>query len=168
MNGVETTSLRYKSYKNNCILDWKSYDQITLEDHLRAVGCKTPDQITDSPWPVCSSNEMMKKARIPLVNDKIRPCRSVESVSYKVIRILNPRFKETIQYTAVDIETLVGYIGGYIGILTGFALIQIPDQMQVANPVLILLFIPLFDYAVYPLLSKFDICIIYCTLFFIY
>ena len=30
----------------------------------------------------------------------------------------------------------------------------LPDQMQVANPVLILLFIPLFDYVVYPLLSK--------------
>ena len=93
---------------------------------------------------------MMKKARIPLVNEKIRPCRSVESVGYKlgntkptrakflqgglvdpwfsiVIRILNPRFKETIQHKAVDIETLIGYIGGYIGILTGFALIQIPD-----------------------------------------
>ena len=31
----------------------------------------------------------------------------------------------------------------------------LPDQMQVANPVLILLFIPLFDYVIYPMLSKF-------------
>ena len=30
----------------------------------------------------------------------------------------------------------------------------LPDQMQVANPVLILLFIPFFDYVVYPLLRK--------------
>jgi len=34
----------------------------------------------------------------------------------------------------------------------------LPDQMQVANPVLILLFIPLFDYGVYPLLNKCRIC----------
>jgi solute carrier family 15 (oligopeptide transporter), member 1 len=29
-----------------------------------------------------------------------------------------------------------------------------PDQMQVVNPLLILLFVPLFDYVLYPLLAK--------------
>ncbi|XP_066587274.1 peptide transporter family 1 [Prorops nasuta] len=46
----------------------------------------------------------------------------------------------TIQATKMD-----GEIGGY--------LIE-PDQMQVANPLLILLFIPFFETCVYPLLSK--------------
>ncbi len=32
-----------------------------------------------------------------------------------------------------------------------FGAIILPDQMQVANPILILLFIPLFEYGVYPL-----------------
>jgi solute carrier family 15 (oligopeptide transporter), member 1 len=32
-----------------------------------------------------------------------------------------------------------------------------PDQMQVVNPLLILIFIPLFDYCVYPLLAKIGI-----------
>ena len=40
---------------------------------------------------------------------------------------MNPRFKETIKKKEVDIQTLIGYIGGYIGILTGFSLIQLPD-----------------------------------------
>ena len=30
-----------------------------------------------------------------------------------------------------------------------------PDQMQIANPVMILLFIPLFEYGVYPVFAKF-------------
>ncbi|RZC39301.1 PTR2 and/or MFS 1 domain containing protein, partial [Asbolus verrucosus] len=33
----------------------------------------------------------------------------------------------------------------------------LPDQMQVVNPLLILIFIPLFTYGVYPLLAKFNI-----------
>ena len=36
-----------------------------------------------------------------------------------------------------------------------FGFTILPDQMQVANPVLILLFIPLFDYVIYPTLCKY-------------
>ena len=35
-----------------------------------------------------------------------------------------------------------------------FGLIILPDQMQVANPILILLLIPLFDQVIYPLLGE--------------
>ena len=48
----------------------------------------------------------------------------------------------TFQATRMNGETF----GGLFTIL--------PDQMQVANPVLILLFIPTFDYVIYPLLRK--------------
>lgn len=145
IKGMETSTLRYKQGKDNCVPDWKEYDNVTLEDHLRTVGCKRPDQITDSDLPICTSKEKMKQANIPLSNDKIKPCRRVESVDFDlgeslfdgdlgygncwfciVLRILNPQFKDTIQVKAVDIEMLVGYIGGYVGILTGFSLIQIP------------------------------------------
>ena len=131
--------------------DWKRYDDITLEDHLTSFGCRTPDQITASHWPICSTKEGMKQARIHLNNNKRRPCRKVESVDIEsgesksidgsdttnsdhwfciTIRILNHRFKDTIQQKEVDIQTLIGYIGGYIGILTGFSLIQIPQIMM--------------------------------------
>ena len=33
----------------------------------------------------------------------------------------------------------------------------LPDQIQVANPVMILLFIPIFNFGVYPLLNKFGL-----------
>lgn len=38
-----------------------------------------------------------------------------------------------------------------------FGFIILPDQMQVANPLLILAFIPVFEYGVYPLFAKFGL-----------
>ena len=38
-----------------------------------------------------------------------------------------------------------------------------PDSFQAINPIMILLFIPLFDFFLYPLLSKFQIAIHHCT-----
>ena len=39
-----------------------------------------------------------------------------------------------------------------------FGYVILPDMMQVSNPLLILAFIPIFDYAIYPLLCKAVIC----------
>ena len=155
LKGMEVNIERYKKNRNNCIENWKNYDNITLENHLRNVGCKTPDQITSDAWPVCNGKEKMKSARLRLHDEKIRPCREIESIDYDfgeserslnvvplvngrpwknwicfVYRILNPRFKVIVQRKDVDFQTLVGYIGGYIGIFTGFAITQIPDYIH--------------------------------------
>ena len=151
---VDVNVQRYKRSQQNCIPDWKNYDNITLERHLEKVGCKTPDQITNNTWSVCSSKEKMKEARLAFNTINIRPCIEIETIEYDigdsedyggkspelkfgdkhwknwicfVYRILNPRFRVISQEKEVDIQTLIGYIGGYIGIFTGFALIQIPD-----------------------------------------
>ena len=124
-----------------------------MEHHLSRIGCKTPDQITNASWPVCKNKSAMKEARIHLNRIKNRPCREVESIDYDmgesvtrtnitnfrgkfcdhwicfVLRILNPRFKVILQKKGVDIQTLIGYIGGYIGIFTGFALAHVPEYM---------------------------------------
>ena len=97
---------------------------------------------------------------IQLDGAKLRPCREIESIDYDygesegttvtndgddffhghpwknwiglTLRILNPRFQVTIQRKDVDFQTLVGYIGGYIGIFTGFSITQIPDLLYLA------------------------------------
>ena len=151
IKNVDVTTLRFKDDRENCVPDWKRYDNITLENHLKSCECRTPDQTTASHWPICSTKEKMKQARIHLNNNERRPCRKVNSVDFDLgesksfeesnrtssdhwfcitIRILNHRFKDTIQQKEVDIQTLIGYIGGYIGILTGFSLIQIPEIMM--------------------------------------
>jgi solute carrier family 15 oligopeptide transporter 1 len=38
-----------------------------------------------------------------------------------------------------------------------FGFVIKPDQMQVINPVLVLLLIPLFDQVIYPILAKFNL-----------
>ena len=153
LKSVDVNIQRHKRSQNNCINSWNNYDNITLETHLEGVGCKTPDQVTDN-WPICSSKEKMKEARLAFNTIHRRPCREIETIEYDfgdsedyggkdrelsfqgkkldnwicfVYRILNPRFRVISQEKEVDFQTLIGYIGGYIGIFTGFALIQIPD-----------------------------------------
>ena len=99
----------------------------------------------------------MKAARLRLNSLKFRPCREIVSIDYDmgesddnidyapivngtrwnnwisfVYRILNPHFTVRRQRRDVDIQTLIGYIGGYIGIFTGFALTKIPDYLHSA------------------------------------
>ena len=157
LKGMYVNIQRYKKNQRNCIEDWKNFDKIILQKHLQKVGCKTPDQITNGTWPICSSGEKMKTARLRLNSLKLRPCREIISIDYDmgesddnidyapivngkrwnnwisfVYRILNPHFTVTRQRKDVDIQTLIGYIGGYIGIFTGFALAQIPDYLYSA------------------------------------
>ena len=46
---------RFKGDKKGCIRNWRNYDHIIMEEHLKSVGCKTPDQIINSTWPLCKS-----------------------------------------------------------------------------------------------------------------
>ena len=157
LKGMYVNIQRYKKNHQNCIEDWKNFDKVVLRKHLQRVGCKTPDQITNDTWSICSSREKMKAARLRLNSLKFRPCREIVSIDYDmgesddnidyapivngtrwnnwisfVYRILNPHFTVRRQRRDVDIQTLIGYIGGYIGIFTGFALTQIPDYLYSA------------------------------------
>ena len=153
LKGMDVNIHRYKKDQGNCISSWKNYDNITLERHLSKIGCKTPDQTTNGSWSVCQKKEAMKDARIHLNRITIRPCREIEAISYDMgesiattsgrnfhsehcdnwicftLRILNPRFKVIRQIKEVDFQSLIGYIGGYIGIFTGYALANIPDYI---------------------------------------
>ena len=159
LKGMDVNIRRYKKGEHNCIHNWKNYDNITLQRHLDYVGCKTPDLITNDTWPICTNKEKMHKARLKLNSQNLEPCRGVESVDYDmgeseeledapkgkhfhgqywedwiiiIFRILNPRFKVILQKKDVDFQTLIGYVGGYIGIFTGFAIAQLPDLMLTA------------------------------------
>ena len=141
---------RHRMNRRNCVENWKKYDNIIMATHLRRVGCKTPDQIANDTLSVCNTKEKMKAARHHLNRLSLRPCREIVSIDYDmgesesatgkpwknwisfVFRILNPSFTVTRQRKDVDLQTLIGYIGGYIGIFTGFAIAQIPDYMYVA------------------------------------
>ena len=72
-----------------------------------------------------------------IISQENKHCQNLRNLSYSYVQ----GSRWTFQATRMNGETF--------GLFT-----ILPDQMQVANPVLILLFIPLFDYVVYPLLRK--------------
>ena len=96
----------------------------------------------------------MNKVQFPIETGSTRPCREIENIDYQsldsealthdrhvaklqgkdwtewfcvVWRYLNTRFVTTISKKEVDFQSVIGYIGGFIGRFTGLALAQIPE-----------------------------------------
>jgi len=151
VKGMEVSVNRFKPRSGNCIPQWNNFDEMSLEDHIKSVGCRTPYQPKTYRLPVCNSTEKMKKAQTFLDTKRIHPCREITHIDYQmveadqgntriyaqgkkwrywfgvVLRFLNYRFKKIITKKEVDFQSLVGYIGGYMGMFMGFALAQIPE-----------------------------------------
>ena len=152
LNGLEAHIHRYKKEKNNCEPNWKSYDQIILQQHINILGCKSPFYGEDYNGTICKDRNAVEEAEFKLCNerDATPPCQNIESVSYRtteetkstkktfqgkyvknwfgiVYRIRNSHFKAIVQKQKVDFQGLIGYIGGYIGLFTGFAIAQAPE-----------------------------------------
>ena len=150
----EVNILRYKPRFQNCVKDWKNFDKLLLQSHINSVGCKSPYFGDDYKGALCNNERDNKNAvfYFSRLRDGIPPCRSFESLDYTVtkadypgklerfgksydhwfsvvLRIRNSRFKALIQKKEVDFQCLVGYVGGYLGMFTGFAITQIPDTI---------------------------------------
>ena len=41
--------------------------------------------------------------------------------------IYDQKYKEIVQIKAIDVNGLIGYIGGYIGLILGYSILQIPE-----------------------------------------
>jgi len=157
VRAMEVHRYRYKERVDNCEQDWRNFDRIVLQNHINTVGCKSPyynDEMYNGTS--CKKEEWNKKASFDFVRVRnVRPpCRSIESIDYIVdqmnsnknltwqgkpytdwfdigLAIRNSQFKAIIQTKEIDFQCLIGYVGGYIGMFTGFALAQIPDILIV-------------------------------------
>ena len=87
--------------------------------------------------PVCTEKEKMKTANAPLEKATTegfpQPCNSITNINFFYsemdyggngstfsVRIIMPtRFKHIIQTKAIEIETLIGTMGGYLGLFCG-------------------------------------------------
>ena len=150
--GMNVLGHRYKPKLDNCIHNWRNYDPIMQEKHIRKVGCKAPYQNTVHDFPICDSREKMKQTLYPIETGHISPCRTIEKIDYQYIetdsvdlplmqqfhlhpihgkywkqwfgvtyRFLSDKFTIKINKKEMDFESLVGYIGGYVGLFAGFA-----------------------------------------------
>jgi hypothetical protein len=128
---------RRSKRSESCVEDNLNYDEIILNEHIDRIGCRAPYQISRTNVPICPTKDKMKQtiinlnASMPL---KI-PCTSMENVRYTFSEIYSDwsedprtfwvqvyapdRFKEINQVRAVDIQTVFGNAGGYVGLFIG-------------------------------------------------
>ena len=138
---IEMVSLRaIEVYKRRnkrqdpCIEDWLHYDELVLSKHISSSDCDTPYQNHSGPLCTTRSKMMSVKYEVTAVKEKYfpPPCQEITDVKYKLqtsqyfnsttlgIVIFYPSLMKQISQTQyVDAHTLIGNIGGYIGLFLG-------------------------------------------------
>ena len=156
LKGVERIKRRNKR-NQPCYEDWKNYDSMIYRDYAKRLGCTPPYFSSISDIPSCSSKEQMTAFPFTKRSDdygKPEPCEGLETIDYEFeehltenfideaslyingyfwfgLYIPDQKFKEIVQIKDIDINTLIGYIGGYIGLILGYSILQIPEYLLV-------------------------------------
>ena len=126
------------SRQRNCVENKEAYDDMVLMKHLSSNGCRAPYHSIDQSFPICNTQEKMKKSmykfhnvrdeycpkachrisKLPFTNQRVF---SVENISLVwTLTIAYPDDVRIItQYQEVDVHCLIGNIGGYIGLFLG-------------------------------------------------
>ena len=154
LNAMGANIHRYKSRYDNCVQNWTGYDNLMIQNHINRIGCKSPLFGKEYNGTLCTNeidhhNAYFKTNKL---RDTKPPCQEIDFVDYGVIektaptkkkfngknhenyvsmkfRIQNSHYTAVVQNRAVDFQSLIGYVGGYIGLFTGFALAETPDLL---------------------------------------
>ena len=138
INSFEILKRRKKS-NTHCYANWQHYDETVLFNKIKTVGCRTPYQQFFQQFPVCKNRSKMKEAIYNLddiADNFLPPCQEVSHLSYthSPIRSSKYYFKNNVypltisypekikmitQSQAIDVHSLIGNIGGYIGLFLG-------------------------------------------------
>ena len=140
MKNIEVLRQRNKQSKP-CIEDSHNQDSLWLHDKIKVIGCRAPYHTLMSDMAaICQNKEKMKSAYISLSdNDHNKyypsPCQTMSNIAYayeeyvengswgngsfKVIIIPTDTYKMIEQSKAIDMQALIGNIGGYIGLFLG-------------------------------------------------
>ena len=146
IRNVETLKRRYKD-GHKCIQDWKKFDDIIADQRLTSNGCKTPFQESNKDLPICNNSEQMRQAvsvtsmNKKLVHGHLPPCQTMESIDYEYrekdvngngmcqirIEFSNRNFKQITQTREISLMSLIGNVGGFIGICIGYSFLDFFD-----------------------------------------
>lgn len=137
MASIEILKRRNK-HNRKCLTNWKDYDTLALESFLRSVGCRPPYIENYHEIPFCNTKERIKEAHYDgfgyvKAKSVLDPCQEMPFINYKhdfikpdpgdkayVLSISYPPMAKIItQSQAVDAHSLIGNIGGYIGLFLG-------------------------------------------------
>ena len=136
--------LKRRNKKNEqCLSEWRLYDDLILESHMKKMKCKAPYQKPFNNLKPCGTAFDMKRSiyngHYDRGNAFERPCQEMPTITYKHLFHYNPipenetkKFRFFLQYPrrgkvitqsrAIDGQSLIGSIGGYIGLLLGMQL----------------------------------------------
>ena len=139
INSIEILKRRNKVQKP-CNEEWANFDDLALTHHMKKVGCRPPYQKAYERFPTCKTQREMKESIYdPWILDGTDipvPCQEMPNIiyshDYKDTDIdfkVPPTFKIWVAYPkkgkiitesqAVNIHSLIGNIGGYIGLFLG-------------------------------------------------
>ena len=131
--------LKQRNKRNDqCVPDWKNWDATAMSKVVGNIGCLPPYHEPYKNFSTCSTKEELKEwfKMVPLVktNQTIHPCQVMPRITFDEINGLEnmerglginigyPREAQIItQSRAVDENTLIGNIGGYIGLFLGIS-----------------------------------------------
>ena len=126
-----------------CLLDWMHFDDVVLKKHLEGVGCRAPYLNSDTPQ--CTSKEKMSESLYEMTKVRRKyvpaPCQEMSNIesTFEPLEFLNEnqlnnttptnilnlkivypnRIKRVTQSQSIDIQALIGNIGGYLGLFLG-------------------------------------------------
>ena len=138
INDLEILNAR-NSRKRNChpAQDGTSFDDLVMQAHIRDIGCRVPYLKPFDKYPICCSKKELEDGsyQYERVKHKYYPpaCHRISKIGYShdyeydsdrndtlTLHIIYPfNAKIITQAKEVDIHTLIGNIGGYVGLFLG-------------------------------------------------
>ena len=133
---IETVVRRNKR-NEPCFRDWMNYDKLLIQKHLKQVGCRAPYHKMNHNFPICNTPAQMNKSFFDMwwvpPDYHLVPCQDIIDVPYRhskdshnktkgftiIVSYPSNNVKTVRQSQAVDVHTLIGNIGGYIGLFMG-------------------------------------------------
>ena len=136
VNNVEILKRRNKRGEP-CQSGYVNFDKYMIERHIDNVKCRPPYLMEHTNYPICSTQEELARSKFGLEirfkKGYVKPCLGMSKVDFQYttdspelndtwigLGIVYPEQMKIIsQSQAVDIHSLVGNIGGYIGLFLG-------------------------------------------------
>ena len=135
ITSIELLKRRKKRYEK-CTTQWYRFDDLVLKHHVEKVGCRAPYVSQFAEFPLCKTQNGMKKSVYggwSLQKEYLKdPCQEMPNIDFKhsslktyslnvfSLQIGFPlKGKIITQLQEVDAHSLIGNIGGYIGLFLG-------------------------------------------------
>ena len=151
IRGMEVVRYRNKR-SQSCIEGFPDYDDTTLQEIIKSVGCYPPYSESKQNITMCTNSKDLKSISFHQVDlwagDNLNhlPCSGIEKVNtdkteldedettdpYFTIssNVKDLTYKEIKMKKAYDIWVLIGNVGGFIGLFLGYALMMFPGFLR--------------------------------------